>query len=687
MKNENVGPEEMLQLLKRYAAGQIPPLIDTESPTAGLIDKRLFEILQVGFRQKFSGALGVQLALDQSGSLEDKWNNAKDLALETTEQAWTGFCATLRGKKSGDEACIACDRYWACRAEEEGRAIAYMCVHGMIDFAVPIRIHDTTISVVFTGQLFPKPGTVWNPELIEPGGLFRSLPEGEQGVEAWKESRVRIRQAEEQFGFSEDELLDTLYKGVEKEAEPQDVVGWLGELDLLGKNLSQLATAKLESEKGKIFSWIRNGISSALAQLEVELSTDPTATDLKGVVDASITKVWRQVAQYLGYLCQYFGFSDLVVLSCDYWNGGGTLDLLSHCGGALKDFSFPKRYDCAESHASLQALVSEMLDWRSATEIDLERYASLPVIDSLYRSLRRRRPMPTYTVSGQFVTGVPPVLILGSLDHRKRAASLSQGDLGAFTDICEEIGLVANICNLVFELDEATERQAKFVENVAHDIRGPIQNLISMAEFMQIESLSVEDKQTIVKEIASEVRRINNLSQRVWILEGIRRGTLDPGTRQWVNIFDVIMRCRKSMEHRAAQDNVKLIVDERIQKWPNARINEELFYHTVLNLLDNAVKYSAPDAEVRIDGSLGPLEYVLTFGNIGIGVPEDEKERIFERHYRAKNARRKVSEGTGIGLSIVKAFADHYGSIEVESYQLERSSRHHTLFRLRIRRE
>jgi signal transduction histidine kinase len=78
---------------------------------------------------------------------------------------------------------------------------------------------------------------------------------------------------------------------------------------------------------------------------------------------------------------------------------------------------------------------------------------------------------------------------------------------------------------------------------------------------------------------------------------------------------------------------------------------------------------------------------VLTFGNIGIGVPDNEKEFIFERHYRATNAQRKVREGTGIGLSIVKAFADHYGGIEVESYQLEGSSRHHTLFRLKIRRE
>jgi signal transduction histidine kinase len=687
MKQDSDASEEMMQLLDRYAAGRIPPLIDMESPEAGLIDRRLFEIYQIGFRHRFSGVLGVRLASDQPGSLKDKWKSAANLSLETTEQAWTGFCAALRDKASGDEACIACNRYWAWRAEEEGRAIAYLCTHGLIDLAVPIIVHDTTISVVFSGQLFPKPGIAWNPELVEPGGLLRPLASGEKGVDAWEESLKRIRQAEQQLGFADGELLDALKCDVEKEATPQDVVNTLGELSLLGKQLSQLAAAKLESEKSKIRTWIGSGISSALAQLEAEASTDLTTKGFKGIVRASVTKMWKHVARYLEYTCHYFGFAYLLVLSCDYSDNGGTLTVLSHWGQWLEDFPFSKQYDCTESHASLQALSSEMIAWRTATEVDLERYARLPVIEPLYKSLRRHRPLPTYAVSGQFVRGISPVLILGSLDYRKRTTPLSGQDLREFTEIGEEIGLVANICTLVAELDEATDRQARFIENVAHDIRNPIQNLISMANFMQIESLSIEDKQGMAREIASEVRRTNELSQRVWVLEGLRRGMFDLGERHWVNIFDVIMRCRKSLQHSAVQNNIEFKVEEEIREWPNAQINEELFYHTILNLMDNAVKYSAPNTEVLIDGKLRAREYELTFGNIGLGIPEDERERIFQRHYRAKNAQRKIREGTGIGLSIVKAFADYYGGIEVVSYPLEGSSRHHTLFRLIIRRE
>jgi signal transduction histidine kinase len=456
---------------------------------------------------------------------------------------------------------------------------------------------------------------------------------------------------------------------------------------LLGEHLSQLATAKLESEKSEIRSWIRNGISRSLAQLEAETITGITTANFKGVVTASVTKVWERMAEYIKHTCYYFGFAHLAVLSCDYWNSDGTITLLSHHGRSFKEFPFPKQYDCTEWYASLQTLSSDMAAWRTATAVDLERYASLPVIKPLHESVHHHRSASTYAISCQFVTGISPILVLGTLDYRKRSMPLSQYELDEFTEIGTGIGLVANICNLVNKLDEATERQARFIEDVAHDIRNPIQNLMSMAEYMQIESLPIEAKQKTAKNIEAEVKRINDLGRRVWLLEDLRRGVLDPKQRSLVSIFEVIMRCQKSLHHREVQQEITFAVDKELQKWPGVQLNEDLFYHAVLNLMDNAVKYSSPNTEVRVSGELRPLEYVLTFGNIGIGVPDDEKELIFKRNYRAKNAQIKVREGTGIGLSIVKAFADYYGSIEVESVPLERSSQYITIFRLKIRRE
>lgn len=674
-------------LLKKYANGRIPPLIDMAVPASGLIDKDLFEVYQAGVRQVLFRALGVQLPSAQFASREEKWGKANNLPLEANEESWTRFCATLRERESGDEECIACDRHWACRAEKEDRAIAYMCVHGMIDFAVPIKVHGMTIAVVFTGQHFPKPGANWNPELIRPGGLFCPLEPGKPGVDAWAESKARIHQAEQKYGFLKDALINELYKSTEQEVTPEDVTKKLNKLGLLRKQISQLASARLESERGRIRSWILSGIVHSLAQLETEVSTDVTSSaKLKGVVDISATKLWRHMSQYLRHTREYLGFAHLAVLSVDTCKGGGTISLLVHHGRSSAGFHFPQQYDCTERYASLEDLASKMTEWQTATQINLDRYESLPVIEHLFKSLGRRRSVATYAVAGRVMEGIPPILVVGGLDYRKRATSLSSIEIDDFTAISKEIELVANLCNLVFKLDDETERQARFIEDVAHDIRNPIQNLITTADYLQIDSLSIEATRKKAKEMAAEVRRINDLSQRVWVLEELRRGVLDPRQCRSVKVFEIVMRCRKSLDYRASKRGLSIEVDRKLESWPGVRVNEDLLFHTVLNIMDNAIKYSSENTEVRVGGWLEPGECVLTFGNVGIGVPNDEKGRIFDRYYRAKNAQMTVREGTGIGLSIVKAFADSYGEIEFESNPLERSSRHLTVFRLKIRR-
>lgn len=675
---------EFKTLLEKYASGRVPPLVDEENPDLGLVRPEFLEIYWTGFMQAYSMPTALLLASMDGVSTERKWERGSYSLPKWAAGWWTDFCKTLRGKKVGDKRCEECDRRRAAQAEEKKRAIAYLCHGGLIDFAVPIFAGQQVIAVLLCGQLWPQEGQTWNPEFIQHDGIFESPLSSEKGESAQKESFVRARQTEMECEFSS-EKLTSLLSSV-KRATPQDVATMLEKLTSLGNELSRLVTASLESERSRVCSWIQNGVSHSLAQLMAETSGG-RGSDFKGVVNISVRNVWEEMARYLEYTCHYFGFAHLVVLSCDYQDGNGTIALLSHYGRSSKDFPFPRRYNGSSWHASLQALSSEMLDWRFATPVDLERYASLPVIHPLYSELRRRQSVNAYAISGQFIKGISPVLILGGVDYRKRIAQLSQRELAEFTTIGESVGLVANICSLVDEQDKAAERQGRFIEDVAHDIRNPIQNLIAMTDFVQVENIPVEAKRKTLRNIVAEVKRIHDLGQRVWVLEDLRRGLLEPRERQQVSAFDVIMRCRKSLLNRAEQSKVTVKVDYDLQKWPKINANPELLYHTILNLMDNAVKYSTPNTEVRIGGELKAREYVLTFGNIGIGIPEDQKERIFERYYRTNNARLKAREGSGIGLAIVKAFADAYGSVEVESTQPEGSSQYLTIFRLRIRRE
>ncbi|NMA93905.1 MAG: PAS domain-containing sensor histidine kinase, partial [Clostridiales bacterium] len=91
-------------------------------------------------------------------------------------------------------------------------------------------------------------------------------------------------------------------------------------------------------------------------------------------------------------------------------------------------------------------------------------------------------------------------------------------------------------------------------------------------------------------------------------------------------------------------------------------------YSIVYNLCDNAVKYNRPGGKVDVTITNGPREIRLSVKDSGIGIPEESRERIFERFYRVDKSRSKKAGGTGLGLSIVKhAALTHRAKIELKS--------------------
>jgi two-component system phosphate regulon sensor histidine kinase PhoR len=102
------------------------------------------------------------------------------------------------------------------------------------------------------------------------------------------------------------------------------------------------------------------------------------------------------------------------------------------------------------------------------------------------------------------------------------------------------------------------------------------------------------------------------------------------------------------------------------------------------NLLDNAVKYSSNNGEIRLQGVRRGDETVLSVSDDGIGISNEDLPRIFERFYRADKARSRERGGTGLGLSIVKHIAQlHGGRVEAES-QLGRGTTIHVVLPLKM---
>jgi two-component system phosphate regulon sensor histidine kinase PhoR len=99
-----------------------------------------------------------------------------------------------------------------------------------------------------------------------------------------------------------------------------------------------------------------------------------------------------------------------------------------------------------------------------------------------------------------------------------------------------------------------------------------------------------------------------------------------------------------------------------------ARVNAPLLEQAVVNLVDNAVKYSEAGAKIRVVGSQRPGEVVIQVEDEGCGIEAKHLPRLFERFYRVDRARSRELGGTGLGLAIVKHIvAAHRGSVRVES--------------------
>lgn len=647
--------QQMLMLLKKYARGKIPPLIVEESPELGLVNGEMLRIYQRGFSGAFSIPLGILIAAREYSSLEEKWMNGDYHLNEWARSEWTSTCRTIRLTKEGNAACERCDRRRAIMAEKKREVIAYLCDPGLLDFAVPVSVGDEVIAVLFTGQRKPKEGAIWNSDIINLDGVFKPLAPGDAGVDAWAECERRLHGVEERMGYVEGRLLefvDNDAKERKTEISPEQVGEMIEVLRKAGEQLSVLATSKYELEKDKVGAWIRSNIAHSLTTLSAE--------------NTSTARVWENLSKSLEYIITCFGLDYIMIMLCNQQDEGSLILL---CQSGLQEDSFHLgEYKCTKDDG-LSKFISEIIksdegsEINEISEINLSRYAKLPIMDKL-RKLHAQHK--TYTVlavpilTHKYIFAAnPSIMILGNWDKNLSYNSFNEYDKEDLLSIIQSIRLMSEIVMLVDHLEEVAESQHIFVEAVAHDIRNPIQNIIAKADLLRKGLFEPKDVPNQVQRLAAQARRVHLLSQRVWTLEALRRKDFKPDEVN-VNVYQVIMECQQLLMDLVESKGLKMSVDKELQNLPTVKLDRNLFMQTMLNLMDNAIKYST-EGEIRVDGRYTTDGIAISVVNRGIQIRDGDKRRIFERYVRTDEARLFSSSGTGIGLAVVKAFADIYG--------------------------
>jgi len=219
----------------------------------------------------------------------------------------------------------------------------------------------------------------------------------------------------------------------------------------------------------------------------------------------------------------------------------------------------------------------------------------------------------------------------------------------------------------ITQLKQTDKVRRDFVANVSHELRTPLSILRGYIETL------LDNPQTSDKELSRILGVMERHSKRLGLLVDdlltlarleSRSAGLQFSDVQLAELFQSVIR---DWEKKLAEKQLKVVVDLS----PDARTiraDETRLHEVLYNLLDNALKYSRENGEIRLRAVQRGPEIVLSVTDNGIGISKDDLPRIFERFYRADKARSRELGGTGLGLAIVKHIAQlHGGRVEAES--------------------
>jgi two-component system phosphate regulon sensor histidine kinase PhoR len=207
-----------------------------------------------------------------------------------------------------------------------------------------------------------------------------------------------------------------------------------------------------------------------------------------------------------------------------------------------------------------------------------------------------------------------------------------------------------------------------FVANVSHELKTPITSIKGFVETLLDGAISdPNDSQRFLRIIAKQADRLHAIIEDLLSLSKIEQCE-DAGDieLQESSLHEVLESAIYACQPQATERNIdiRLTCDEHL----TARINAPLLDQAVVNLLDNAVKYSEPGGRVDVSASAVNGEVTISVVDTGCGIPADELPRIFERFYRVDKARSRKLGGTGLGLAIAKHIVNvHHGRVTVES--------------------
>ncbi|MDR1986378.1 MAG: hypothetical protein LBP88_05325 [Treponema sp.] len=256
----------------------------------------------------------------------------------------------------------------------------------------------------------------------------------------------------------------------------------------------------------------------------------------------------------------------------------------------------------------------------------------------------------------------------GPVQHFRVFAAPLKGDQDKVNP--EGVVMVMSDITRLVKLEQV---RTDFVANVSHELRTPIQLVKGFSE--NLLNTPLDDPEEIrhgLGIIAKNAHGMENLINDLLTLVRLEdEGSPRPGMEAQ-DVGFLLEEAFKAITLQAKKKNISL--SAHCPPGLTAQVYGSFIIQAIINLLDNAVKYSPPFSEAGARVFTAGTELVIQVWDRGIGIPREHLERVFERFYRVNRARSREAGGTGLGLSIVRHIAlMHQGRVEVESHAGEGS--------------
>jgi len=300
-------------------------------------------------------------------------------------------------------------------------------------------------------------------------------------------------------------------------------------------------------------------------------------------------------------------------------------------------------------------------------------------LDDTFLLVQSFRNVVLYIFPAVFILSIAGIFVITGIALKPlkrfslKIGQITEENLSARVDSAgldsEILPLATSFNTMLARLEGSFSRQKQFLSDASHELRTPTSIIRSYCDVTLGRERTAKEYKDALNKISDSVNRMCDIIDRILVISRLDAKTIEFKPAR-VDLLDIMKDVVKLLEPAAAGKGVALKLEGGSAV---VRGDMERLTGALTNIVENAIKYNRPggsvDMTVKEEGGIAPFaEFaVVRVEDTGIGIPEGEKEKIFDRFYRV-DASRGVTVGSGLGLSIVRTIVEaHGGTIEVES--------------------